>query len=114
MKLEAAVLELVVFATQNNFDPRELKVPEEGFRRSFEHKGKRYKATLTRMTLDSGKPKNYLWLLSVSYDPNMAVLPTEAEGAEIASAFFSSWRPIPADLDTLKWSRKYIMQEVEK
>jgi hypothetical protein len=114
MRLEAAVLELVVFATQNNFDPRELKVPGEGFRRSFEHGGKRYKATLTRMTLDSGRPKKYLWLLSVSYDPNTTVLPTEAEGAEIATAFFRKWQAIPPDLDALKWSRKYLMQEVEK
>jgi hypothetical protein len=111
--LEAAVLELVVHATANKFDPRELKVPMEDFQRCFEHKGKRYRATLTRMSLSSEKA--YFWLLSVSYDPNTA-LPTVEEGAEIAFAFFrNDGKALPAELDILKWSRKYyITEEVEK
>jgi hypothetical protein len=113
MNLLQAVEELTRNAKTADFNPLMMTKPGEQHIREFTYNGKDYRACLTRMQLDSTK---YGWLLSLSYYPNGDVRPTEEEGKEIAAVFFGQkpWIRVPANLDMLKWSLKYMLVEEGK
>lgn len=121
LDLPTAVAELWEYVATNAFDPRqalaEMKLPPRESKRIFEHEGCRYKVTFSRILAPGAPPgTRESYLLSVAklggiYDHlDLAdPFPDEEEGAAIARAFFpNGCIPLPANLDALKLSRKYI------